>query len=99
MSGVQSASLLLFRMHTRGQYGPFVVVVLVPLSTLPVWKAQFKHWAPDMNVIPYIGNAALRKVVRDFEFLARSSSKCFQRHMSISANWADIALASSLTLM
>jgi chromodomain-helicase-DNA-binding protein 1 len=53
-------------MHTHNQYGPFLVVV--PLSTLPAWQAQFKHWAPDMNVIPYIGNAASREVIRDFEF-------------------------------
>ena len=53
-------------MHTHNQYGPFLVVV--PLSTLPAWQAQFKHRAPDMNVIPYIGNAASREVIRDFEF-------------------------------
>jgi chromodomain-helicase-DNA-binding protein 1 len=53
-------------MHTHNQYGPFLVVV--PLSTLPAWQAQFKYWAPDMNVIPYIGNAASRKVIREFEF-------------------------------
>lgn len=53
-------------MHTHGQYGPFLVVV--PLSTLPAWQAQFKHWAPDMNVIPYIGNAPAREVIREYEF-------------------------------
>jgi len=52
-------------MHMHSQYGPFLVV---PLSTLSAWQAQFKHWALDMNVIPYIGNAASCEVIRDFEF-------------------------------
>jgi SNF2 family DNA or RNA helicase len=65
-NNVPSVSFLSYLMHTRSQYGPFLVVV--PLSTLPAWQAQFKHWASDMNVIPYIGNAASREVVRDFEF-------------------------------
>jgi chromodomain-helicase-DNA-binding protein 1 len=53
-------------MHTHLQYGPFLVVV--PLSTLPAWQAQFKVWAPDMNVLPYIGNGKSRQVIRDYEF-------------------------------
>lgn len=53
-------------MHTHNQYGPFLVVV--PLSTLPAWQAQFKVWAPDMNVIGYIGNASAREVIREYEF-------------------------------
>ncbi|KAF8303411.1 hypothetical protein DL93DRAFT_2173004 [Clavulina sp. PMI_390] len=63
---VQSVSFLSYLMHTHKQYGPFLVVV--PLSTLPAWASQFKVWAPDMNVISYIGNGPSRTVIREFEF-------------------------------
>ena len=48
------------------QYGPFLVIV--PLSTITAWQSQFQTWAPDMNVITYIGNAAAREVIRTYEF-------------------------------
>jgi chromodomain-helicase-DNA-binding protein 1 len=48
------------------QYGPFLVIV--PLSTITAWQSQFAHWAPDMNVVCYIGTAASREVIRTYEF-------------------------------
>lgn len=48
------------------QYGPFLVVV--PLSTLPAWQWQLAQWAPDLNVIAYIGDGESRKIIRDYEF-------------------------------
>jgi chromodomain-helicase-DNA-binding protein 1 len=48
------------------QYGPFLVIV--PLSTITAWQMQFQTWAPDMNVITYIGNAASREMIRQYEF-------------------------------
>src|SRR5882757_6499532 len=53
------------------QYGPFLVIV--PLSTIAAWQSQFQSWAPDLNVITYIGTAAAREVIRKYEF--GSSSK------------------------
>lgn len=48
------------------QYGPFLVIV--PLSTITAWQSQFATWAPDMNVVTYIGTAASREVIRNYEF-------------------------------
>lgn len=48
------------------QYGPFLVIV--PLSTITAWQSQFQTWAPDLNVITYIGTANSRDVIRKFEF-------------------------------
>jgi chromodomain-helicase-DNA-binding protein 1 len=48
------------------QYGPFLVIV--PLSTITAWQTQFAAWAPDLNVITYIGTASAREVIRSYEF-------------------------------
>ncbi|WVN87533.1 uncharacterized protein L203_102716 [Cryptococcus depauperatus CBS 7841] len=63
---VQSVSFLSYLFHVQQQYGPFLVVV--PLSTITAWQAQFKTWAPDLNVICYMGSAKSREVIRHFEF-------------------------------
>jgi chromodomain-helicase-DNA-binding protein 1 len=63
---IQSIAYLSWLFHDRQQYGPFLVVV--PLSTISAWQAQFKIWAPDMNVISYMGSARSRAVIREFEF-------------------------------
>lgn len=63
---VQSVSYLSYLFHTQRQYGPFLVVV--PLSTIPAWQMQFRIWAPDLNVICYMGSARSREVIREFEF-------------------------------
>ncbi|KAI0341938.1 hypothetical protein BDW22DRAFT_219821 [Trametopsis cervina] len=63
---VQSVAFLSYLFHTMRQYGPFLVIV--PLSTITAWQSQFATWAPDMNVITYIGTAAAREVIRTYEF-------------------------------
>ncbi|TKY86338.1 hypothetical protein EX895_004487 [Sporisorium graminicola] len=63
---VQTVSFLSYLFHSCYQYGPFLVVV--PLSTLPAWMNQFEHWAPDLNVIAYMGNSASRDMIREYEF-------------------------------
>lgn len=63
---VQSVSFLSYLFHTQKQYGPFLVVV--PLSTINAWQMQFGVWAPDLNVIVYMGSAASREMVRQTEF-------------------------------
>jgi len=63
---VQSCAILSYLFHEMEQYGPFLVVV--PLSTLPAWQMQLGQWAPDLNVIPYIGNSKSREIIRDYEF-------------------------------
>lgn len=63
---VQSVAFLSWLFHEVQQYGPFLVVV--PLSTMPAWQATFKQWAPDMNVICYMGTGKSREVIRTHEF-------------------------------
>lgn len=63
---MQSVAFLSYLYHTLKQYGPFLVIV--PLSTITAWQSQFQTWAPDMNVIPYIGTATAREVIRTYEF-------------------------------
>ena len=40
---------------------PFLVVV--PLSTLDAWQREFSQWAPDMNVLTYMGDVTSRTIV------------------------------------
>lgn len=63
---VQTVSFLSYLFHEMQQYGPFLVIV--PLSTITAWQSQFAAWAPDLNVITYIGTAAAREVIRKYEF-------------------------------
>ncbi|CAK5281780.1 unnamed protein product [Mycena citricolor] len=63
---VQTVSFISYLFHQLDQYGPFLVIV--PLSTITAWQSQFAVWAPDINVITYIGTAHAREVIRRFEF-------------------------------
>jgi chromodomain-helicase-DNA-binding protein 1 len=63
---VQTVAFISYLFHELHQYGPFLVIV--PLSTITAWQSQFAVWAPDINVITYIGNAPAREVIRKYEF-------------------------------
>jgi len=63
---IQSVSFLSYLYHELQQYGPFLVVV--PLSTITAWQMQFKKWAPDLNVICYMGSGPSREIIRAHEF-------------------------------
>ena len=63
---IQSVAFLSYLFQTQRQYGPFLVVV--PLSTISAWQMQFRNWAPDLNVICYMGSGRSREVIRQFEF-------------------------------
>ncbi|CAO3622921.1 unnamed protein product [Mucor fragilis] len=63
---VQTISFLNVLYNTCQLYGPFLIVV--PLSTSDNWMQEFKQWAPQMNVICYLGNRAARAAIRDNEF-------------------------------
>ncbi|KAI8453674.1 SNF2 family N-terminal domain-containing protein, partial [Phakopsora pachyrhizi] len=63
---VQTCAFLSYLFHTMEQYGPFLIVV--PLSTLPAWQMQCAQWAPNLNVIAYIGNKTSRQIIRQHEF-------------------------------
>lgn len=63
---VQTCAIMSLLHHEMQQFGPFLIVV--PLSTLPAWQVQINQWAPDLNLITYIGNAASREIIRECEF-------------------------------
>ncbi|QCD83815.1 ATP-dependent helicase HepA [Vigna unguiculata] len=49
-------------------------LVLVPLSTMPNWLAEFALWAPDVNVVEYHGCAKARAMIRQYEWHANDPS-------------------------
>jgi len=61
---MQTIAFLAALMNMHGVYGPFLL--LVPLSTLPTWLREFRQWAPQINVIEYIGDVTSRSTVRSF---------------------------------
>ncbi|KAG9296923.1 hypothetical protein G9A89_006878 [Geosiphon pyriformis] len=63
---VQTISFLSYLHHSMKQYGPFLVVV--PLSTVGSWQHEFETWAPQLNVVCYIGPSKARNVIREYEF-------------------------------
>lgn len=58
---IQTISFLSYLFHQHQLYGPFLLVV--PLSTLTSWQREFDTWAPDMNVVVYLGDVMSRKIV------------------------------------
>jgi superfamily II DNA or RNA helicase len=57
-------------------------LVLVPLSTMPNWLAEFSLWAPHLNVVEYHGSAKARATIRQYEWYA-SGSKEFCKHRRV----------------
>ncbi|KAL2647237.1 hypothetical protein AAZX31_05G121100 [Glycine max] len=49
-------------------------LVLVPLSTMPNWLAEFELWAPNVNVVEYHGCAKARAIIRQYEWHANNPS-------------------------
>lgn len=64
---IQTVSFLYYLFHKYQLYGPFLVVV--PLSTLDAWQREFSRWAPDMNVLTYIGDSTSRTIIRSREWI------------------------------
>ena len=65
---LQAICLLSFLFHQKSIFGPFLVIV--PLSTISAWQREFSRWAPDINLVVYLGDAKSRQVIRDYEFYA-----------------------------
>lgn len=70
---VQTISFLNTLYNARNLYGPFLVVV--PLSTSDNWMQEFKQWAPQMNIICYLGNPTAREVIRKNEFYLNGTKR------------------------
>ena len=62
---IQSITFLKYLFHNFAFKGPMLVVV--PLSTMAAWQKEFAQWAPDMNMVAYIGDGKSRDVIRRFE--------------------------------
>ncbi|KAK2634973.1 hypothetical protein Ddye_029765 [Dipteronia dyeriana] len=50
-------------------------LVLVPLSTMPNWLAEFALWAPNLNVVEYHGCAKARAMIRQYEWHANDPNR------------------------
>ena len=65
---IQTVSFIQYLMHQYQNYGPYLVVV--PLSTVPTWQTEFSRWAPEVNLVVYLGDIASRnKVLLNFNLL------------------------------
>ena len=62
---IQTITFLQYLFHNYSFKGP--MLVCVPLSTMAAWQKEFSQWAPDMNVITYLGDAKSREIIREFE--------------------------------
>ncbi|XXG40563.1 hypothetical protein AAC387_Pa01g1247 [Persea americana] len=59
-------SIAFLASHFEENLSPHLVVA--PLSTLRNWEREFATWAPQMNVVLYVGSAQARAVIREYEF-------------------------------
>lgn len=62
---IQTIAFLHYLSHFHQLYGPFLIVV--PLSTMPAWHREFEQWAPDHNLVVYVGDVTSRQKVRGRE--------------------------------
>ncbi|KAM6303835.1 chromodomain-helicase-DNA-binding protein 2 [Podargus strigoides] len=70
---IQTISFLSYLFHQHQLYGPFLVVV--PLSTLTSWQREFDVWAPEINVVVYIGDLMSRNMIREYEWIHSQSKR------------------------
>ncbi|XP_070132816.1 chromodomain-helicase-DNA-binding protein 1 isoform X1 [Drosophila bipectinata] len=61
----------LFKVHHL--YGPFLCVV--PLSTMTAWQREFALWAPDLNVVTYLGDIKSRELIQQYEWQFEGSKR------------------------
>ncbi|XP_055489251.1 chromodomain-helicase-DNA-binding protein 1 isoform X2 [Leucoraja erinacea] len=64
---IQTISFLSYIFHEHQLYGPFLLVV--PLSTLTSWQREIELWAPQMNVVVYLGDISSRNMIRTYEWM------------------------------
>ncbi|XP_054714186.1 chromodomain-helicase-DNA-binding protein 1-like [Uloborus diversus] len=63
---IQTISFLNYLFSQHNLYGPFLLVV--PLSTMTSWQREFEQWAPEMNVVTYVGDVNSRNMIRQYEW-------------------------------
>ncbi|CAN1325301.1 CHD3-type chromatin-remodeling factor PICKLE [Linum perenne] len=57
-------------------------LVIAPLSTLRNWEREFATWAPQLNVVMYVGSAQGRAVIREYEFYYPKNHKKLKKKKS-----------------
>ncbi|KAL7044593.1 hypothetical protein ACKWTF_001993 [Chironomus riparius] len=70
---IQTICFLYYLYKTHQLYGPFMV--LVPLSTMTAWQREFQIWAPEMNVVTYIGDVQSREIIRQYDWCFPNTNK------------------------
>ncbi|KAJ6646547.1 Chromodomain-helicase-DNA-binding protein 1 [Pseudolycoriella hygida] len=63
---IQTICFLNYLFKAQSLHGPFLCVV--PLSTMPAWQREFAIWAPDMNIVTYLGDVQSREIIRQYEW-------------------------------
>lgn len=58
---IQTIAFLSYLFNSHQLYGPSIIVV--PLSTVVAWQREFEMWAPEMNIIIYLGDITSRNMV------------------------------------
>jgi SNF2 family DNA or RNA helicase len=58
---LQTISFVSYVFNEHSLYGPFLVVI--PLSTIQGWQREFQKWAPEINVVLYLGDGSSRSMV------------------------------------
>lgn len=70
---IQTICFLYTLFKTQSLYGPYLCVV--PLSTMTAWQREFALWAPEMNIVTYLGDVQSREIIRQYEWCFESSKR------------------------
>lgn len=70
---IQTICFLNYLFKAQSLHGPFLCVV--PLSTMTAWQREFAIWAPDMNIVTYLGDVQSRELIRQYEWCFDSSQR------------------------
>lgn len=70
---IQTICFLNYLFKSQSLYGPFLCVV--PLSTMTAWQREFSIWAPEMNIITYLGDVQSREIIRQYEWCFSNTNR------------------------
>lgn len=70
---IQTICFLYYLFKEQSLHGPFLCVV--PLSTMTAWQREFAIWAPEMNIVTYLGDVQSRELIRQYEWSFESSKR------------------------
>lgn len=70
---IQTICFLYYLFMEQHLHGPFLCVV--PLSTMTAWQREFAIWAPDMNIVTYLGDVQSRETIRQYEWTFDGGAK------------------------